>query len=420
MHFLRSNYFRSFFIYSIGEYAKYIVPIILLPIFTRILSREDYGIISTFSAVISFLGIFVSFSATGAVNRAFFDSKNTDLDFNLYLGNALITNTFLGSLLFIPFIIIDSLNVVNLPKSLFLIIPLILLMKSFMAYKQKLWILQEKPLQNSIFEVSFRSLSLILSLFLVMIIFSDWRGRIIGIILSNLIFCVLSVYRLKKEDNFTLVYNSIFVKDILKYGTPLIFHGIGLTMIGTVDKLIINNQLGLEEVGVYGVALAIAGILSVFIMPFDKAIMPKIYTILNQYDGENSIKASKLFIINVVYLFCAGVLVYIATIILGPIIIGERFISAIEYIPALLIGKIFYGLYRFSVRPLFFSKKTYLVSISTLSSGIIGVFIMFLLAKNYGTFGVAWGFAISNVLAFLFVFIFSQKLYPFMLFRKQF
>lgn len=415
---LKHNAFKSFFIYSIGEYAKVAVPIILLPIFTRILSKEDYGVISTFSAIIGILGTFVSFSATGAVNRAFIDSKNTNLDFNSYLGNALITNTFLCSLLFIPFIIVGYLNVVNLPRSLFFIIPLILLMQSFMAYKQKLWILQERPIQNSIFEVSFRSLLLILSLFLVMIIFQDWRGRIIGIILSNLLFCVLSIFRLKKEDNFTLTYNNIYVKDILKFGAPLIFHGIGLTFIGTVDKLILNNQLGLEEVGVYGVAFAISSVLIVFIMPFDKAIMPKMFTILNQYDNENSIKASKLFIINLLYLVCAGVLIYIATIILGPYIIGKQFISAIEYVPVLLIGKIFYGLYRFSVRSIFFSKKTYLVSISTLSSGIMGLFIMLLLVKNYGTFGVAWGFAISNILSFLFVFIFSQKLYPFMLFRK--
>jgi O-antigen/teichoic acid export membrane protein len=418
MHLLRKKYIKSFFVYSIGEYAKYVIPIILLPIFTRLLSREDYGIISTFSAIISFLGIFVSFSATGAVNRAYYDSKKTELDFNLYLGNALITNTVLGSMMFIPFLYIGSLNVLNLPKNLFIIIPLILLMKSFMAYKQKLWILQEEPLRNSMFEVSFRTVSLVLSLFMVMTIFPDWRSRIIGIIISHLLFCVISVYMLKKEDKYTLTYNSIFVKDILKYGTPLIFHGIGLMLIGTVDKLIINNQLGLEEVGVYGVAIAISSSITVFIMPFDKTIMPKIFTILNQYDHGNSIKAAKLFILNVVYLVCAGVLVYLATIILGPIIIGERFVSAIQYMPALLIGRIFYGLYRFSVRPLFFSKKTYLVSISTLSSGIIGVFIMFMLAKNYGTSGVAWGFAISNILSFLFVFIFSQRLYPFMLFRK--
>jgi O-antigen/teichoic acid export membrane protein len=291
-------------------------------------------------------------------------------------------------------------------------------MKSLMAYKQKLWILQEKPIQNSIFEAGFRSLSLILSVLFVLIIFPDWRGRIIGLILANLLFCVLSLFKLKKEDNFTLNYNSVYVKDILKFGAPLIFHGIGIMLIGTVDKLILNNQLGLDEVGVYGVATAIASVLAVFIMPFDKVIMPKMFAIFNNYDNENSVKAFKIFIINVLYLCITGYLLYLTTIFLGPFIIGEKFISAIKYVPVLIIAKIFYGLYRFSVRPLFFSKKTYLVSISTLTSGLIGLFMMFLLVKNYGIFGVAWGFVLSNFLSFLFVFIFSQKLYPFPLFRK--
>jgi len=418
MRLLGNKDIRSYFIYSLGEYVKLASPILLLPILTRILSQGDYGVISTFSATTSLLGVFVSFSATGAVNRAYIDSKHTNLDFNSYLGNAIMTNTFLCIMLCFPIIIIGYLNVVNLPRSLFFIIPLVLLMKSLMAYKQKLWILQEKPIQNSIFEAGFRSLSLILSVLFVLIIFPDWRGRIIGLILANLLFCVLSLFRLKKEDNFTLNYNSVYVKDILKFGAPLIFHGIGIMLIGTVDKLILNNQLGLDEVGVYGVATAIASVLAVFIMPFDKVIMPKMFAIFNNYDNENSVKAFKIFIINVLYLCITGYLLYLTTIFLGPFIIGEKFISAIKYVPVLIIAKIFYGLYRFSVRPLFFSKKTYLVSISTLTSGLIGLFMMFLLVKNYGIFGVAWGFVLSNFLSFLFVFIFSQKLYPFPLFRK--
>ncbi len=418
MHLLGNKYIRTYFIYSIGEYVKIVSPIFLLPIFTRILSQGDYGVISTFSAITSILGVFVSFSATGAVNRAYIDSKHTNLDFNSYLGNAIMTNTILCIMLCFPLIIIGYLNVVNLPRSLFFIIPLVLLMKSLMAYKQKLWILQEKPIQNSIFEAGFRFLSLILSLLVVLIIFPDWRGRIIGLILANLLFCVLSLFRLKKEDNFIFNYNRVYVKDILKFGAPLIFHGIGIMLIGTVDKLILNNHMGLDEVGIYGVATAIASVLVVFIMPFDKVIMPKMFAIFNNYDKKNSVKALKIFFINLLYLCSTGYLLYQATIFLGPFIIGEKFKSAIEYVPVLIIAKIFYGLYRFSVRSLFFSKKTHLVSISTLSSGVIGVFMMFLLVNNYGTVGVAWGFALSNFLAFLFVFIFSQKLYPFILFRK--
>jgi O-antigen/teichoic acid export membrane protein len=420
MRLLGNKNIRSYFIYSFGEYAKLASPILLLPILTRFLTKTDYGIISTFSALTSVLSVFVSFTATGAVNRAYMDRKNTDLDFKSYLGNAIMTNTFLSIILCFPLIIIGYLNVVNLPKSLFFIIPLILLTQSIMAYKQKLWILQEKPIQNSIFEASFRSLSLILSVLLVLIIFPDWRGRVIGLMLANLLFCVVSIFMLKKEDNFTLTYNSVYAKDILKFGAPLIFHGIGMSLVGAADRLILNNQLGLNEVGIYGVASAIASALVVFIMPFDKVIMPKMYTIFNNYDNENSVKAFKIFIFYVFYLCCSGYLFYLAAIFLGPFIIGEKFILAIEYIPVLIIAKIFYGLYRFSVMAIFYSKKTYLVSISTLSSGLIGILMMFLLVKNYGIIGVAWGFVLSNFLCFLFVFIFSQRLFPFPLFRKQF
>lgn len=401
---------KSFFIYSLGEYLKFVTPIILLPIFTRVLTESDYGILNTFTATMNIFSLFVSFSAVGAVNRAYMDREK--IDFSLYLGNALIVNTLIFLCIYIPILIITNFNFLPIPNYLLFMLPIYILLHSFIAYKSKLWIIQERPLKNTIFDSSYRFISLVLSLVLVIFITEDWTGRVFGILIADIVFCLISLFFLKKEDNFRLKFNKKYAIDILKYGFPLIFHGIGLSILDTADKLILSSKLGLEEMGIYGVAFSISSVLLAFIHPFDKTITPKIFKYLKSFNNENAYKIFKLFIFNIIYLVVISISIIVFMHFFGKFFLGNNFITALKYLPILLLGHIFYGIYRFYVMQIFFSKKTYLVSISSLSSGLISILILFYLIPKYGVFGAAWGYTISKAIVSFLVMSFAAHLYP--------
>jgi len=403
---------KSFSIYTAGKLLTYGMPAILVPIFTRVLSQADYGIINTFGALLNVLSIFILMSSTGAVSRAYMDKGKNDFDFSEYVGNALITNTLLFGIVYIPFIVINQFGFITLPKGLFYLIPIYILIQSLSAYKQKLWILQNKPMKFVFFEVGFKLATLLLSILLVVFIFKNWIGRISANFISHTIFCVISLFFLFKEEKVRFKYNKVFIIDVLKFGAPLTIHGIGLILLGASDILILNSLIGLNEVGVYGVALALSSIMLIFIMPYDQAIFPKIFGYLKNYTDDDAENIMKLLIINVLYLVLSGFLVGILCYCFGQYFVGPKFHEALNYVPLLLIGQIFYGLYRFSVRPIFFSKKTHLVSISTISSGIIGTIILYFLVLSYGIKGAAYGFVIAKTLSFVFVSFFSQKIFP--------
>ena len=179
---------------------KFVTPIILLPIFTRVLTEYDYGILNTFTATMNIFSLFVSFSAVGAVNRAYMDREK--IDFSIYLGNALIVNTIIFLCIYLPILIITNFNFLPIPNYLLFMLPIYLLLHSFIAYKSKLWIIQERPLKNTIFDSSYRVITLVFSLVLVIFITKDWTGRVFGILVADIIFCLISLFFLKKEDNF--------------------------------------------------------------------------------------------------------------------------------------------------------------------------------------------------------------------------
>lgn len=77
------------------------IPFLLLPILTRYLTPDDYGVIASFTALVSFLAIFIGLSGHGAIDANFFRLEKNRL--GIYIANVLIVlllTTFL-SLLFV-------------------------------------------------------------------------------------------------------------------------------------------------------------------------------------------------------------------------------------------------------------------------------------------------------------------------------
>ena len=85
--------------YLIASVATSALAFISIPIYTRLLSPEDYGIVSIFTGIVGLLGSIMSFSADRSVSRYFFDQKN-EIDFKRFVGTS--------SLLAMAFFIIES------------------------------------------------------------------------------------------------------------------------------------------------------------------------------------------------------------------------------------------------------------------------------------------------------------------------
>ena len=117
------------------------------------------------------------------------------------------------------------------------------------------------------------------------------------------------------------------------------------------------------------------------------------------------------FYIYILLCFIASIILYILLPFIVPYFIGESFFSAIEFLSILLFGQIFHALYRFVIKSLFYSKKTYLVALCTLSSGLIGFLFQIILANYFGMLGIAIGTTLAHFLSFVFAFYHSNRLY---------
>jgi len=411
------NIIKSAGTYFFGNAFIYAVPLLLLPILTNVLSPSDYGVVGTFNAIYQVVNIFVSMGAIGAVIRAYMDKDS--INFSSYVFNAMLLNLVLFVTILIPIYFVYSLGILNLPKIAIYLLPLVVMLATLKAYKHKLWNIQMEAMKYSLFNAFFTLFSLLFSVLFVLTVFPDWRGRIYGIVIAETIFCIISLYYLNREEGLSFKINKNYIYNVFKYGAPLIPHSLGLMLISVSDKLLLNSFSGLSSVGIYTVAVAISSALMIIVIPIDSTINPYIFNIYKEKTRSGEKKYIVGFVLYFIIVSLAALVLYLIAPKLIQIFIGKEFNSAGNYIGILLIGQVAYAMYRYVARIIFFSKDTYLVSIATLSSGIIGFLCQYILIKRFGIIGAALGTTIAFILSFLLAWYFSNKVYP-MQWRKTF
>jgi len=397
--------------YFIGRVLSYISPLLLIPILTHNLSTEDYGIVGTYTSLYQGLNIFINMSVAGAIVRAYMDKDIKEFNFSSYLFNGFFVNVLLFFLTLIPLFILVKLNLIDLPLIVLILIPFIIIFATFKSYKHKLWNIQKEALKYNAFEIVFGFCLLIMTAAFVYSLFPDWRGRIYAITLTELCFCITSLFFLFKEESVVFKFNKKYFIDIIKYGIPLLPHALGLLLIVSADKLLINKIYGLSNVGIYSVAIGLSSLLSIFTIPFEQALTPYIYENLKNRTIIGNVKYVVSFYIYILLCFITSLLLYFLLPIIIPFFIGEAFFPAIEFLSILLIGQIFHALYRYVIKPIFYSKKTYLVAICTLASGLIGIVFQIFLVKYFGMLGIAIGTTLAHFFSFIFAFYHSNRLY---------
>lgn len=386
----------------------------LLPILTRYLSKSEYGEVSMYYTLVSLLGAFIGVNSHSFSSMKFFEIENKEklgiwntASMMLLLISSLITITLLS-------IFKNQISDLFGLKTQYIYMAFATSVFLFITnYRLIQWQVRKKPYQYGIFQVSQAFLNFIITIILITIILMKEDGRINAYFFTTIIFGLFSFYLLVKENYFEKKMPKIFhLKEIWNYGGPLIFHVGGTFLLSAADRVIIKANMTLSDVGIYMVAVQFSLVLSVLFNAFNKAYVPWLFDNLSKVNEEIKLKLVKF---TYLYFFIILILL-ISGIFLGPIIIklvvGEEFIEAANIIGYLVSGQCFVGLYLMITNYLFYAKKTGVLAIITIGTGILNLVLMFYLSQIYGLKGAAISFAVSMFIRFLITFFVSNRLYP--------
>lgn len=373
------------------------------PYFARTLSQDEYGIADNFFAVFSILSVITSLCLSSTLIRARFDYKEK---LKQYIKNCLICGIFFCISLFLVFFIIKDtlLTIFKFDNNSFIVLFLVLLVNPSVDFYILLSQYEYKYIKVCIINCIIAISSVVLSVVLIFLLKDKALARIIGSQTPMILFgLVLSIYFLfnKQKIDFS------FIKYALPISVPFIFHLLSGSLLTSSDRIMISGILGADKNANYSIACSVGQLASILATSLNTAFAPWLGERLNE-KAFVDIKRFSYIYISFFFLLTMGIVLLAPEILF--IISGNKYMSALNCIPPIIIGYIFLFFYTLYVNIEQFEKKTKGMAIATFLSAIINIILNFILIPRFGYIAAGYTTMISFFLMFIFHFILVRRM----------
>ncbi len=393
--------FKNSTVYLLGNLFNLIGGVISFPILTRILTINDYGIMSLISSTIIFVTAIAKFGLNKGVARFYYEFKSKDE--KTFFSTFFFGGVFLAVAVFFVYIcalfIIFSYtknvvirNLFFFTSGLILIRALQTIFLSFINGEQHSKLYSWVSVLQKYFSIF---MSILLAYFFVNRIWGYYSGLIVSELLVLIYLTIIYSKRISMNS-----FNADFFLKALKYGVPLIafeFAGILLTF---GDRYVLQYYLGTESVGIYSAGYNISTYFSqLIIMPLVLTIYP-MYMELWTNKGE---KATKAFLSSMLKYFQILTIFLMLIMVLGAkdvviLLASKKFLTAYTIIPIILFGILINGAGNILGAGLYIKKRTKIFTFVVVMSGVINLALNFAFIPLMGILGAAW----ATLLAYLF------------------
>lgn len=402
-------------VYLASNVLNAAIPFALLPVLTRYLPPAQYGEIAMFQTLLGALGAFVGLNVVGAAVRKYYDGPDASAQLRDFIAACL--QILLASTVVVFTVLWVFRDVLSgwlgIDTRWILWSVGVSAMSMVIQLRLGQWQIRQQPLRYALFHVSWSLVNVALSLLLVVVLGAGAAGRIEAQIVAASAVTVAAIVLLRRDGLLALwTWQPSYLKEALHFGVPLVPHVAGIFLIASVDRFVINGELGIAAAGVYMVAVQLASALGLVFDAINKAYVPWLFERLRRDDAHE-----KRQIVRNTYVWYAVILAGAAlAFVVGPWIVtlvaGPRYAAAGQVIGWLALGQGFGGMYLMVTNYVFYSKRTGLLSLATTACGLLNVALLIVLTRAMGLQGAAIGFAASMGLRFLLTWWVAQKRHP--------
>jgi O-antigen/teichoic acid export membrane protein len=388
------------------------IPLLLLPVLTRVLSPAEYGEVVMFQLIIVASNALSGFSVHGALGVAWFKRGRADLS-NL-AGAAIIvaagSAALFAALSAIFFLLVGS-DIFGLAPIWGSVAVATAGLNVLLQCRLVLWQSQQRPLPMAALQIASSVLNVGLSLIFVIAMELGAEGRNAGIALSAFMMAVTAIFMLTHQKQASW---NVQVKDIrflIKFGLSLAPHAFAGVLIAAADRYIVSAYLGHDMLGIYGAAAQLGAVMLVVGDAFGKAFNPWVYHRMASQRKEDALAVVGAMYIAIPCFLVLGVFMGAILTWSAPFFLGDDFLAASELFYFFTLGGAFGGIYLVVSGLYFFSAKTSLLSALTLSVAIIGTGATIILASNFQMAGAVAGYVLIQAMLAMSVWVVARRVF---------
>ena len=365
--------------YTICNFLQKGISLITVPVFTRLLTTDEYGTYTVFTSWESIISIFATLNLTYYVFDKGMVKYEDDRD------NFVVSLQSLGSLAcIIVFLIYFALSgvLVNYTK---LSNPIMLMMFVYLLFipATKFWSARQR------FEYKYKRLvfvtlggillNFVLGLLLVLTMEDGGFARILSIVLaSSSIGLVFYITNLKKATSKKV---TTYWKYALAFNIPLIPHFLTSIILHNADRIMINNMCGASTAAIYAVAYSGGNIMVLINNAVQQSLLPWIYTRMKR-ENYNGMPA----LFNKTLLLVGGINLLLITFapeaisILAP----AKYHEAVWVIPPIAASVFFMYLYNLFANIEMYYEESKLITATSIGLSLLNVALNYIFIKLFG------------------------------------
>jgi len=351
---------RQLAIYSVGSVARQLVGFVMLPIYTRLLSPSDYGVVALLAIMVAILELVLGARFAQAVPKFYFDSKNKAYR-NSVVSTALMSTAVVSA----AGVFIVAANSAGLSGILFgseeysdyVAIYAALLLTIAVEHYGLTYI---RLRNQAILFVTVSLLKLVaqlsLNIWLVVVLEMGVAGVVYAAVGSSAVFAIGSAIFV--YANVGLKFDWPVCLRFLKFSWPLWIAGGGALYVSSVGPYLIRTVDGLAAVGLYQIAHRFSSLISVLGWePFSQWWQTERFQIYSA-EGANSKKFAAVFDLAAGLLCTVAVAVAIFGVPVIRLIAAPAFHDAAFALPWLALAQVFSSLAVFMNFSFLVTEKT--------------------------------------------------------------
>ena len=365
--------------YAVCSNLQKCLSFITLPLFTRLLTTEQYGQYTIYSSWSGILIIFLTLNlAYGSFQTAMvkFEGRRDEYITSIQGISVVLCCVFLA--VYLPLRNVWN-RLFELPT------PFVLLMVAEIIFSTatQLW------MEKNRFEFKYKSvvvvtlltsiLSPVIAFILVSLVSEKGYARIFGYAIVNiLIGFILFIYNSQKGKHF---YNKEFWKYAAGFNIPLLVYYLSQVVFNQSDRIMISHIAGTSDAAMYGVAYNLAMFLTFVLNAINASYVPWIYEkIKDNKSSENQTISLMLAILMGLMILC--VIWYAPEIIV--IMAGEQYKAAI-YVVAPVAMSLFLLLYcQFFINVEFYYEEKKMLIYGSIGAAILNIIMNYIFIPAYG------------------------------------
>lgn len=393
-----SSFVKIGIVYTFSNIIIKAMVFMTTPIFTRLMSQEEYGCFSNISSWANIISIVTTLCLYSSISKARYDYAENMKEY-------MSTITILGSIFTLIVWLLLELKI-EFWEGIFNMNRLYI--RSIMLYSLFTPAVQILITKNRMYNEYKKAIvltwitlfiSTFASLILTYIMSNKLTGRVIGnYVVIAIVDIVFWLYIVCQGKDFSIK----MCKYACTLSLPLLLHELSGVLLNSSDRIIVNQLCGAKKAALYSIAYTIAMVITVVLSSFNQAWIPWFFEKLEKNEFLTIRKTVPKYVTG--FTFCC-----IGLMLIGPEMVlvfgGKSYVEAIYVIPPVCLAIEIQFIYTLYVNIEFFLKKTVCISLATAGATAINIALNYLMIPQYGYIAAAYttviGYGISWMLHYI-------------------